>query len=406
MRRNKVAKEKKEPKEEKIQKVKFSDGEKDLLSLFGEDALYLDGNIDTIGSYDIIRTGSPSLDYALGIGGFPRGRIIQVAGKESSGKTLLSLLAMKSWLDENPDNTVMFIDAEYTYDPKWAKQLGVDVSRVIVAKTNDAKKIFEGLVGRMTVNKTTKKSSKTTKGVLDLVKEGIDPRFKNLGLIVLDSVAAMQTPMEIDALVGKQNMAPMPRFLATELKKLTPALADANVAMIFINQVRVNPGATWGNPETTPGGKALKHACSIMINMAPMYGSDNMVEDDNEEQIGHKVKAKIEKNKVGPPYREAEYSIQYTSGFIKRNEELLDLGVLCGVVVKPTTMSYEFCGEKYVGRENALSAISSNQNIFMVIEDECRAKYIAGLVVGSYEKEDVRDEPTDFLDSIETGEEE
>lgn len=395
-----MAKEKKEPKEEKVSKVKYSDGEKDLLSLFGDDALYLDGDINTIGSYDIIRTGSPSLDYALGIGGFPRGRIIQVAGKESSGKTLLSLLAMKSWLDENQENTVMFIDAEYTYDPKWAKKLGVDVARVIVVKTNDAKKIFEGLVGRMTVNKLTKKSTKTTKGVLDLVKEGTDPRFKNLGLIVLDSVAAMQTPMEIDAIVGKQNMAPMPRFLSTELKKLTPALADANVAMIFINQVRVNPGVMFGSPETTPGGKALKHACSVMINMAPMFGADNMVEDDNEEKIGHKVKAKIEKNKVGPPYREAEYSIQYTSGFIKRNEELLNLGVLCGVIAKPTSMSYEFCGEKYVGKDKALLALSSDDSIFVSVEEQCRIKYISGQVESNHQYDEELDEPVDFLDSV------
>lgn len=228
---------------------KPSEGEKDLLSLFGEDTLYLDGDIGTVGAYEIIRTGSPSLDYALGIGGMPRGRIIQLAGKESSGKTLLSMLCMKSWLNENPDNTVMFIDAEYTYDANWARSLGVDTSRVIVAKTNDAKKIFEGLLGKMTVNKTTGKASKSVKGVLDLVKEGVDPRFKNLGLVVLDSVAAMNTPMEADAAVAKQHMAPMPRFLSTELKKLTPAIADANVTMIFINQVRTDPGVMYGNPE-------------------------------------------------------------------------------------------------------------------------------------------------------------
>jgi len=225
---------------------KNSDGEKGLMSLFGEDALFLDGDIGSVGSYDVIRTGSPSLDYALGIGGIPRGRIIQLAGKESSGKTLISLLCMKTWLNEHPENTVMFIDAEFTYDPRWARDLGVDTSRVVVVKTNDAKKIFEGLVGRMKVNQITKKATKDTKGVLDLVIEGEDPRFKRLGLIVLDSVAAMQTPMEADAIVGKQNMAPMSRFLTTELKKLTPALAEANVAMIFINQIRENPGDPGG----------------------------------------------------------------------------------------------------------------------------------------------------------------
>lgn len=230
-------------------KEKVSESEKDIMSLFGEDAVFMDGDLSTIGSYDVIRTGSCSLDYALGIGGLPRGRIIQFAGKESSGKTLLSLLCMKSWLDENPSNTAMYIDAEFTYDPKWVKSLGLDTSRIIVAKTNEAKKIFEGLIGKTTVNKTTGKASKSVKGVLDLVKEGVDPKFKNLGIIVVDSVAAMNTPMETDAVVGKQNMAPMPRFLSTELKKITPAVAEANVALIFINQIRTDPGVLYGNPE-------------------------------------------------------------------------------------------------------------------------------------------------------------
>lgn len=395
-----MAKKEKEPKEEKVLKAKFSDGESGLLSLFGEDALYFDGNIDTIGSYDVIRTGSSSLDYALGIGGIPRGRIIQVAGKESSGKTLLSLLCMKSWLDKNPTNTVMFIDAEYTYDPRWAKQLGVDTARVVVAKTNDAKKIFEGLVGRTTVNKVTKKSSKTTKGVLDLVIEGEDPRFKNLGLIVLDSVAAMQTPMEIDAMIGKQNMAPMPRFLSTELKKLTPALADANVAMIFINQVRVNPGIMYGNPESSPGGKALKHACSVMINMAPMSGKDNIVEDDNEDKVGHKVKAKVEKNKVGAPYREAIYTIKYTEGFAEKEEELLELALLCGVFVKEGTKTYLFGDSKFNGRDSTTSFLKQ-QEIFDAVEELCRAKYMSGEVIATFKPTDESEySETEFDDVI------
>ena len=360
---------------------KPSEGEKDLLSLFGEDTLYLDGDIGTVGTYDIIKTGSPSLDYALGIGGMPRGRIIQLAGKESSGKTLLSLLCMKSWLDENPDNTVMFIDAEYTYDANWARSLGVDTSRVVVAKTNDAKKIFEGLLGKMTVNKTTGKASKSVKGVLDLVKEGVDPRFKNLGLIVLDSVAAMNTPMEVDAAIGKQNMAPMPRFLSTELKKLTPAIADANVSMIFINQIRVNPGVMYGNPEDSPGGKALKHACSVMVNMAPISGADSKVEDENENVIGHKVRAKIQKNKVGAPFREAVYTIKYTEGIINREEELLDLAVLCKIINRPNNRSYELGNDKFSSRQAMIDYLK-DEACFGGVEDLCRSKYLSGEVAG------------------------
>lgn len=366
---------------------KQTEGEKDVLSLFGEDTLYLDGDIETVGTYDVIKTGSPSLDYALGIGGMPRGRIIQLAGKESSGKTLLSLLCMKSWLDENPDNTVMFIDAEYTYDASWARQLGVDTRRVIVAKTNDAKKIFEGLLGKTTVNKNTGKSSKSVKGVLDLVKEGEDPKFKNLGLIVLDSVAAMNTPMEVDAAIGKQNMAPMPRFLSTELKKLTPAVAEANVAMIFINQVRVNPGVMYGNPEDSPGGKALKHACSVMINMAPINSADSRIEDDNEVVIGHKVRAKIQKNKVGAPFREAVYTIKYTEGLVNKEEELLDLAIICGVITRPNNRTYEFGEEKFNGRQAAADYLKDGST-FEKIEELCRVKYMSGEVAGSFSSDD------------------
>jgi len=377
---------------------KPSEGEKDLLSLFGEDALYLDGDVGTVGACDIVRTGSPALDYALGIGGMPRGRIIQLAGKESSGKTLLSLLCMKSWLNENPDNTVMFIDAEYTYDANWARQLGIDTSRVIVAKTNDAKKIFEGLLGKTTVNKTTGKATKSAKGVLDLVKEGTDPRFKNLGLIVLDSVAAMNTPMEVDAAIGKQNMAPMPRFLSTELKKLTPAVADANVSMIFINQVRVNPGVMYGNPEDSPGGKALKHACSVMINMAPISGADSKIEDENENVIGHKVRAKIQKNKVGAPFREAVYTIKYTEGLVNCEEELLDLAVLCGIISRPNNRSYELGSEKFSSRQAMLDYLK-NEACYGGVEDLCRVKYLSGDVATGALSSDDSDE-TDGDESI------
>lgn len=226
-------------------KVTESEADKEILGLFGEDSVYLDGDIDTLGKYDSISTGSPLLDFAIGIGGLPRGRITQLAGKESSGKTMLALSTIAEWQRQNPDNYAMFIDAEYTYDPGWATQLGVDISRVVVAKTNEAKKIFEGLIGKMSADG----KKKSVKGVLDHIVAGTDHKFKNMGIIVVDSVAAMQTPMETEAQIGKQNMAPMPRFLSTELKKLTPLVAEANVAMVFINQVRTNPGVMYGDPE-------------------------------------------------------------------------------------------------------------------------------------------------------------
>lgn len=197
----------------------------------------------------------------------------------------------------------------------------------------------------------------------------------------------MNTPMEADATIGKQNMAPMPRFLSTELKKLTPAVAEANVAMIFINQIRVNPGVMYGNPEDSPGGKALKHACSVMINMAPINSADSRIEDENETVVGHKVRAKVQKNKVGAPFREAIYTIKYTEGLINREEELLDLAVICGVINRPNNRTYELGEEKFNGKQAMIDYLK-NDAVFGGVEDLCRTKYLSGEVAGSFSHDD------------------
>jgi len=343
-------------------KMNMSDAEKELLKFFGDDTVFLSGDVK-VGAYESISTGSPSLDRAICIGGIPRGRITQLAGKESSGKTMLALSCIKNYLDENQDNTALFIDAEYTYDPDWAESLGVDTSRVMVIKTNDAKKIFEGLIGTVKVNSVSKKVTKNMKGILDYVIEGVDPRFKNLGIVVLDSIAVLNTPMEVAADVGKANMAPIPRFLSTELKKLTPIVAQANVAFIGINQVRVNLGQMFGDPTSSPGGKALKHACSLMINMAPISGSDSIISDNSGNRVGHRVRAKIGKNKVGSPFRVAEYNIEYLSGVVDLEQEVLDLAVEFSIVERPNNKSYIIDGEKIVGRSNAISYLKENQDV-------------------------------------------
>ena len=334
-------------------KISVSDAEKEIAKFFGEDTIFFDGNIST--KYDAISTGSPTLDEAIGIGGIPMGRSTQLAGKESSGKTMLALSCIKQYLDKNPGNTALFIDAEYTYDPAWAEKQGVDTSRVMVIKTNDAKTIFEGLIGKVKVNSVTKKVSKSMRGILDNVIEGTDPRFKNLGIIVLDSIAVLNTPMEISADIGKANMAPIPRFLSTELKKLTPVVAQANVAFIGINQVRVNLGQMFGDPSTSPGGKALKHACSLMLNMAPVLTSEATIKNSDGEKIGHTVRAKIQKNKVGAPFRQAEYRVQYEQGVVDQEVELFDLAVKYGLITRPNNQNYIVLGEKIRGRDAAIS---------------------------------------------------
>ena len=361
-------------------KISASEAEKEISKFFGEDTIFFDGNVST--RYDAISTGSPSLDESIGIGGIPMGRITQLAGKESSGKTMLALSCIKQYLDKNPDNTALFIDAEYTYDPAWAAKQGIDTDRVMVIKTNEAKTIFEGLIGKVKVNSVTKKVSKSMRGILDHVIEGTDPRFKNLGIIVLDSIAVLNTPLEISADIGKANMAPIPRFLSTELKKLTPVVAQANVAFIGINQVRVNLGQMFGDPSTSPGGKALKHACSLMLNMAPILSSDSVIKNSSGEKIGHTVRAKIQKNKVGAPFRQAEYKVEYEKGIVEEGEELFDLAVKYGLIERPNNQSYMVYGEKIRGRDAALSVFTKNKTALEEYDLKIRSMYLSGVRPG------------------------
>jgi recombination protein RecA len=353
-------------------KLSMSDAQKEIQKFFGEDTIFFDGDIQTFNVENAIPTGSVGLDEAIGIGGIPRGRIIQLAGKESSGKTMLSLSCIKNYLDQDPENTAMFIDAEYTYDPEWAAKLGVDVSRVMVIKTNDAAKIFNGLIGMP----GSKAGKKKMRGILDYIAEGKDPKFKNMGIIVLDSIAVLSTPTENESVAGKHNIASVARFLSNELKKLTPEVARANVAFVGINQVRVNVGQMFGDPTSSPGGKALKHACSLMINMAPISGADSKIEDENGDKIGHKVRAKIGKNKVGSPFRKAEYSIQYLDGIVNQSEELLDLAVKYEIIVRPNNQSYEYMGESVRGRANMINKIDEDRSMYDEILTKVKELYL------------------------------
>jgi len=382
-------------------RITASEAEKEITKFFGEDTIFFDGNIST--KYDAISTGSPGLDEAIGIGGIPMGRITQLAGQESSGKTMLALSCIKSYLDKHPDNTALFIDAEFTYDPEWAKGQGVDISRVMVIKTNEAKEIFQGLIGITTVNKKTKKVSKKMRGILDHIIEGTDPRFKNLGIIVLDSIAVLNTPLEISAEIGKANMAPIPRFLSTELKKLTPIVAQANIAFVGINQVRVNLGQMFGDPTTSPGGKALKHACSLMINMAPIFGADNVIKDDSGDKIGHTVRAKIQKNKVGAPFRQAEYKVEYKKGIVNREEEIFELGIKYSIIERPNSQNYVVNGEKIRGKDNAIAAFSLDKAFALECEEKIRDIYLGNSDLINLEEDGEEELSNPLLDALSEG---
>lgn len=351
-----------------------ADAYKQLLGLFGSESI---SHPELKSDIEVIPTGSISLDNAIGVGGLPRGRVVQFAGKESSGKTFLALQTAANWQKKHPDNCFAFLDAEFTYDAKWAEGFGIDNDRVFYVKSNEAEKLFAGLVGKVKVNSVTKKETKVA-GLFDMVKTGQKVKvpgpegrtnsldLSKMGLVILDSIAAMQPPAERTSDVGKQNMALMARFLSVELRKITPGVADANVVMILINQLRVDPGKMFGNPEDSPGGRALKHACSLMINFAPMSGTDNTITNSDGDKIGHKVKAKIGKNKVGSPYRTAEYFIEYLSGIAKKEEEFLEVGEKVGLIERPTSRSYEVFGEKYTSRKDILDYISENIQKFEI----------------------------------------
>lgn len=346
---------------------------KQLENLFGDDSIFHPGMVEEV---ETISTGSPGLDFAVGRGGVPRGRVIQFAGKESSGKTFLALQVAAEWQRKHPDNCFAFLDAEFTYDPTWAEGFGIDNDRVFLVKSNEAEKLFAGLVGSVRVNKQTKKETKV-KGLFDMIEDGAQIKYPHpdgskmntldlgrCGVVILDSIAAMQPPMERTSAVGKQNMALMARFLSVELRKITPGAARSNTAVIFINQLRVDPGKMFGNPEGSPGGRALKHACSLMVNFAPMSGADNILTDSAGSRIGHKVRAKVLKNKVAPAHTQCEYFIEYLTGVVRKEEELLDIGEAIGYWEKPSPRTTIVGGVKYSSKAAVLAAIAEDLDVY------------------------------------------
>lgn len=304
---------------------------------------------------DVISTGSHLMDDALGIWGIPRGHVVQYAGFESSGKTFLSLTTIAQWQKKSPENWAFFVDAEFTFDATWAAGLGVDLDRLYVYRENRGIQIFERLVG--TPGKKLG-SPKEKKGILDIELES---GGSGLGLIVIDSIAAMQPPQEETSEVGKANMALMARFLPPELRKITPLLSATGVTLIGINQLRMKPGVMYGNPEESPGGAALKHACAQMVHMAKMQGKDSRLES-GDETVGHHVRARIDKNKKAPPWRVAEVAIDFTKGIANKNVEVRELGVKYGVILKPNNKTYELDGVKYNGKD-AIAAVLSDETL-------------------------------------------
>ncbi len=371
-----------EKEESKKELMSESQGWSHISDLFGDDNVYHPDDLEEV---EIISSSSPALDRALAVGGFARGRLYQLAGKPSAGKSLLSLLLMAQWQRQHPENCCCYLDLEYTYDKEWARKLGVDNNRVLLIKTNDGVKIFTGLCGKPKKNQKTGEV-KHAPGLLQMAIDGqwithkvngkeVKLNLGRLGVVVLDSIAVMQPPQEKESVVGKMNMAPLPRFLNPELKNLTPLVAKSNVVFVALNHVKEKIGEMFGNPETTPGGASWKHACTCMLMVAPLTGEGNVLLDQNEEKYGHKVKVKIEKNKLGPPNKKAEFFIDFNSGVIRKGEELLELGVLYGLIQRPNNRTYIINEEQLTSREKALEYLEQNLISF---EEQVRAVYLNG----------------------------
>ncbi len=288
---------------------------------------------------DCIPTGSLALDAALGIGGVPRGRIVEIYGPESSGKTTVSLQIIAEAQKRGGD--VAFIDVEHALDPVYAKNLGVDIDSLLVSQPDSGEQALEIAEA--------------------LVRSGA------IDVIVVDSVAAMTTKAEIDGEMGDNHVGQLARLMSQALRKLTSSISKSNCVAIFINQVREKIGVIYGNPETTPGGRALKFYASVRMEVRRGEALKN-----GTDIIGNRTRCKVVKNKVAPPFKECEFDIMYGTG-ISHEGELVDVGVDLGFVQKGGAW-YSYNDMKLgQGRDNAKKFLKDNPDIAEEIEAKIRA---------------------------------
>ena len=308
---------------------------------YGKGAIMKLGDAAASVDIDVIPTGCLSLDIALGIGGIPRGRIVEIYGPESSGKTTVALHAIAQ--AQRAGGIAAFVDAEHALDPVYAKKLGVNLEDLYVSQPD------------------------TGEQALDIVDALV--RSGAVDLIVVDSVAALTPKAEIEGDMGDSHVGLQARLMSQALRKLTGFINKSKTCVIFINQLREKVGVMFGNPETTPGGKALKFYASIRIDVRKGEALK-----DSEGIMGNKTKAKIVKNKLAPPFKTAEFDILYGEG-ISQEGCIIDLGVACDVVNKSGAwFSYE--GEKVAqGRERMREWLRANPDLAREIETKIRAAY-------------------------------
>ena len=304
---------------------------------------------ETIGEkLPVISSGSLVLDDALSSGGLPKGRLIQFYGAPGSGKTLMAMLAMKEAQIQDPTSQQMFIDAEGTFDAKWAEILGLDVTRIIVVDGETAvigRSCFEMILGVPKEDKKTHELvGKSKQGLLDMIMAG---EF-NINMVVLDSLGAIIPPGEDVSVVGKMNMALLARFLTTTFRKLSLDANRAMVPFIFINHKKANMDP-YGVDHSFSGGNTYAHFLSANVYFEAVARADAQILDEKEQKVGHTMRATIEKSKFGPYPRKCEFKVNFGVGVIDKHEEIAQLALDYNVVVKTSTVSHEYGDKKWVG---------------------------------------------------------
>ena len=305
---------------------------------FGKGSIMRLGQKNAIAPIDAISTGSISIDYALGIGGVPRGRVIEIFGPESSGKTTLALQVIAE--AQKTGGMAAFVDDEHALDAQYAQKLGVDLDNLLVSQPDNGEQALE---------------------IVEVLV-----RSNSVDVVVVDSVAALVPKAEIEGEMGEAQMGLQARLMSQALRKLTGVVSKSKTTLIFINQLREKIGVMFGNPETTTGGRALKFYSSVRIDIRRIASIK-----DGDQVVGGRTRVKIVKNKVAPPFREAEFDVMYGEG-ISREGDLLDLAVDKRIVEKSGAW-FAYSGERLgQGRENVKQFLRDNPDIRRAIDERVR----------------------------------
>jgi recombination protein RecA len=309
---------------------------------FGKGSVMRLGDAPAIWDVEAVSTGSLGLDIALGIGGLPRGRVVEVFGPESSGKTTLTLQVVAEI--QRAGGTAAFVDAEHALDPSYAEKLGVNIGELLVSQPDTGEQALE---------------------ITDmLVRSGA------VDLVVIDSVAALTPKAEIEGEMGEMQVGLHARLMSQALRKLTGNIKRSNTMVIFINQIRMKIGVMFGSPETTTGGNALKFYASVRLDIRRIGAIKN-----GEEVVGNMTRVKVVKNKVSPPFREAEFEIMYGVG-ISREGEIIELGSQQGIIDKSGAW-YSYKGERIgQGKDNVRTFLQQHPEIAREIEEQVRLKLL------------------------------